>query len=166
MTFLEPARALSPFYHYVASDPLRQGLALDHVAFLVLVALAAAGLAMHGLRATRSRSSISRLKRSENSNPVSTARRTGHDATTFLSRASCSSGDLTGELDLELESPRRRAMVVLHRDRHVPQVPIFGLRVLDERRRGARGERRGEQLVGRRALSSPPTRIGSSVVSL
>ena len=31
------------------------------------------------------------LKRSENSNPVSTARRTGHDATTFLSRTSCSS---------------------------------------------------------------------------
>ena len=46
VTFLEPARALSPFYHYVASDPLRHGLALDHVAFLVLVALAAAGLAI------------------------------------------------------------------------------------------------------------------------
>jgi ABC-2 type transport system permease protein len=46
VTFLEPARAFSPFYHYVASDPLRQGLALDHVAFLVLVALAAAGLAI------------------------------------------------------------------------------------------------------------------------
>ena len=43
---LEPARALSPFYHYAASDPLRHGLALDHVAFLVLVALAAAGLAI------------------------------------------------------------------------------------------------------------------------
>ncbi|HJV29139.1 MAG TPA: ABC transporter permease subunit [Gaiellaceae bacterium] len=46
VTFLEPARTVSPFYHYVASDPLRQGLALDHVAFLVLVALAAAGLAI------------------------------------------------------------------------------------------------------------------------
>lgn len=49
VTFLEPARMVSPFYHYVASDPLRQGLALDHVAFLVTVALAAAGLAIVAL---------------------------------------------------------------------------------------------------------------------
>lgn len=49
VTFLEPARALSPFYHYVASNPLRQGLALDHVAFLVAVAVAAAGLAIVAL---------------------------------------------------------------------------------------------------------------------
>jgi len=46
VTFLEPARAVSPFYHYAASDPLRQGLALDHVAFLVLVTVVAAALAV------------------------------------------------------------------------------------------------------------------------
>ena len=43
--FLEPVRKASPFYHYVASDPLREGLALGNVAFLVVLALAAAGLA-------------------------------------------------------------------------------------------------------------------------
>jgi ABC-2 type transport system permease protein len=41
---LEPARAISPYYHYVASDPLRRGLELSHVAFLVGLALLA-GLA-------------------------------------------------------------------------------------------------------------------------
>jgi ABC-2 type transport system permease protein len=43
--FLEPVREASPFYHYVASDPLRDGLALSHVAFLVGLALVAAVLA-------------------------------------------------------------------------------------------------------------------------
>lgn len=45
--FLEPVRAASPFYHYVASDPLRSGLGAGHVAFLVAltVVAAAAGLA-------------------------------------------------------------------------------------------------------------------------
>ena len=43
--FLEPVRKASPFYHYVASDPLRDGLALGNVAFLVVLAIAAAGLA-------------------------------------------------------------------------------------------------------------------------
>ena len=43
--FLEPVRKASPFYHYVASDPLRHGLALGNVAFLVVLAIAAAGLA-------------------------------------------------------------------------------------------------------------------------
>lgn len=43
--FLEPARTASPFYHYVASDPLRQGLALGHVGFLVLLGALAAALA-------------------------------------------------------------------------------------------------------------------------
>jgi ABC-2 type transport system permease protein len=43
--FLEPVRKASPFYHYVASDPLRHGLALDHVAVLLLLALGAAALA-------------------------------------------------------------------------------------------------------------------------
>ena len=43
--FLEPVKQSSPFYHYVASDPLREGLALEHVAFLVALALVAAGLA-------------------------------------------------------------------------------------------------------------------------
>lgn len=42
--FLEPARKASPFYHYVASDPLRHGLTLGHVSFLVAVAAAAAVL--------------------------------------------------------------------------------------------------------------------------
>ena len=40
--FLEPFRQGSPFYHYVASDPLRHGLELGHTAFLVGLALVAA----------------------------------------------------------------------------------------------------------------------------
>jgi ABC-2 type transport system permease protein len=44
--FLEQVRVASPFYHYVASDPLREGLALGHAAFLALLALAAATLAV------------------------------------------------------------------------------------------------------------------------
>jgi len=44
--FLEPAEKASPFYHYVASDPLRHGLALDHVSFLAALALAAAMMAV------------------------------------------------------------------------------------------------------------------------
>ena len=43
---LKPIRYASPFYHYAASDPLRHGLALQHVGFLVLVALVAAALAV------------------------------------------------------------------------------------------------------------------------
>ncbi|MEX2023594.1 MAG: ABC transporter permease subunit [Thermoleophilaceae bacterium] len=43
--FLEPVKQSSPFYHYVASDPLHEGLALEHVVFLVALALVAAGLA-------------------------------------------------------------------------------------------------------------------------
>lgn len=43
--FLEPAKQVSPFYHYVASDPLRHGLGLDHVTFLIVLALIAAALA-------------------------------------------------------------------------------------------------------------------------
>lgn len=42
---IEPARHASPFFHYSASDPLRQGLALDHAGFLVLLAALAAALA-------------------------------------------------------------------------------------------------------------------------
>jgi ABC-2 type transport system permease protein len=42
---LVPVKQASPFYHYVASDPLRHGLALDHVAFLVVLASVAAALA-------------------------------------------------------------------------------------------------------------------------
>lgn len=38
-------RPLSPFYHYTASDPLRHGLALEHAAVLVCIALVAAALA-------------------------------------------------------------------------------------------------------------------------
>jgi ABC-2 type transport system permease protein len=43
--FLEPFRAVSPFYHYVASDPLRHGLGLVHAGFLAALAVAAALLA-------------------------------------------------------------------------------------------------------------------------
>lgn len=43
--FLEPIRGASPFYHYVASDPLRHGLALDHTGFLAALTLLAAALA-------------------------------------------------------------------------------------------------------------------------
>jgi ABC-2 type transport system permease protein len=42
---LEPAQKASPFYHYVAGDPLRHGLALDHTALLVVLALALAVMA-------------------------------------------------------------------------------------------------------------------------
>ena len=39
---LEPAQRLSPFYHYAVGDPLRQGVAPGHVAFLLVLAAAAA----------------------------------------------------------------------------------------------------------------------------
>jgi ABC-2 type transport system permease protein len=42
---LELASKASPYYHYVASDPLRHGLGLDHVGFLLGVGFLAAGLA-------------------------------------------------------------------------------------------------------------------------
>jgi ABC-2 type transport system permease protein len=42
---LEPVQKLSPFYHYVAGDPLRQGLALDHAAVLAITGAAVAALA-------------------------------------------------------------------------------------------------------------------------
>lgn len=42
---LEPVQKLSLFYHYAASDPLRHGLGLGHVAVLVGVAVLAAALA-------------------------------------------------------------------------------------------------------------------------
>jgi ABC-2 type transport system permease protein len=44
--FLEPFRTLSPFYHYVASDPLRHGLGAAHVGFLVALAVLAAAAAV------------------------------------------------------------------------------------------------------------------------
>lgn len=43
--FLESARTISPYYHYVASDPLRRGLALDHAGVLLVLALLGAVLA-------------------------------------------------------------------------------------------------------------------------
>jgi ABC-2 type transport system permease protein len=45
---LDAVKVASPFYHYAASDPLREGLALDHVAFLVVLAGAATVLAVVG----------------------------------------------------------------------------------------------------------------------
>jgi len=39
---LEPFRKLSPFYHYVAGDPLRRGLDPWHTLFLVALAVVAA----------------------------------------------------------------------------------------------------------------------------
>ena len=44
--FLEPARQASPFYHYLASDPLRHGLQPGHAAFLAALALTAAVLSI------------------------------------------------------------------------------------------------------------------------
>ncbi len=44
--FLEPVSRTSPFYHYVASDPLREGLAPEHVTFLLALALVAAVLSV------------------------------------------------------------------------------------------------------------------------
>jgi ABC-2 type transport system permease protein len=43
---LEFASKASPYYHYVASDSLRQGLELEHVGFLLGVGFLAAGLAV------------------------------------------------------------------------------------------------------------------------
>jgi ABC-2 type transport system permease protein len=43
---LEPIRKLSPFYHYAASDPLREGLAVWHSGFLALIAVVGATLAV------------------------------------------------------------------------------------------------------------------------
>jgi ABC-2 type transport system permease protein len=40
------ARNGSPYYHYVASDPLRHGLGLEHAGFLLGVGILAAGLAV------------------------------------------------------------------------------------------------------------------------
>jgi putative exporter of polyketide antibiotics len=39
---LEPFRKLSPFYHYVAGDPLRRGLDPWHTLFLLAVGVIAA----------------------------------------------------------------------------------------------------------------------------
>ena len=43
---LEFASKASPYYHYVASDPLRQGLGLGHAGFLLGVGVLASGLAV------------------------------------------------------------------------------------------------------------------------
>jgi ABC-2 type transport system permease protein len=42
---LEPVQKLSPFYHYAAGDPLRDGLAATHVCVLLAVAVVAGVLA-------------------------------------------------------------------------------------------------------------------------
>ena len=39
---LDPAKLASPFYHYSAADPLRHGLAADHLLLLVAIAAVAA----------------------------------------------------------------------------------------------------------------------------
>ncbi len=39
---LEPLQKASPFYHYAASDPLRQGFAASHLLFLLAIAVIAA----------------------------------------------------------------------------------------------------------------------------
>ncbi len=46
---LEPMRRISPFYHYSASDPLRHGLELGHVAVLAAIALLASATALAAL---------------------------------------------------------------------------------------------------------------------
>jgi ABC-2 type transport system permease protein len=43
---LEPIQKVSPFYHYAAADPLRQGLGAGHVAFLVVLAAVTSVLAV------------------------------------------------------------------------------------------------------------------------
>lgn len=43
---LEPLQRVSLFYHYAASDPLREGLATSHVSVLLGVAILAAALAL------------------------------------------------------------------------------------------------------------------------
>jgi ABC-2 type transport system permease protein len=43
---LEFARKASPYYHYVASDPLRHGLALVHVGYLIGIGIIAIALAV------------------------------------------------------------------------------------------------------------------------
>ena len=55
VTGLRPLRHVSPFYHYAAGDPLREGFALDHAmllaaATLVFAALAPAALQRRDLR--------------------------------------------------------------------------------------------------------------------
>jgi ABC-2 type transport system permease protein len=42
---LEVPQKLSPFYHYAAGDPLRQGLSLTHVGVLVAIAVVTTALA-------------------------------------------------------------------------------------------------------------------------
>jgi ABC-2 type transport system permease protein len=44
VSFLEPLQKVSPFYHYAASDPLRQGLDPWHALFLIGVAVVAAAV--------------------------------------------------------------------------------------------------------------------------
>ena len=44
--FLKPLRGVSPFYHYVTQDALRAGLAVDHVLFLVALAVVATAAAV------------------------------------------------------------------------------------------------------------------------
>ena len=46
VTFLKPLRVASPFYHYAANDALRAGLAPEHIAVLLALALAAAAAAL------------------------------------------------------------------------------------------------------------------------
>ncbi len=53
---LEPLQKVSPFYHYAAGDPLRQGLAASHLLFLLTFAViaAAAGIVAFDRRDIRS----------------------------------------------------------------------------------------------------------------
>ena len=45
VSWLEPAQKASPFYHYVAGDPLRHGIAPSHSGLLLLAVAVLAGLA-------------------------------------------------------------------------------------------------------------------------
>jgi ABC-2 type transport system permease protein len=45
---LGPYRVLSPFYHYIEHDPLRNGFSVFHLSVLVAIALVALGLALLG----------------------------------------------------------------------------------------------------------------------
>ena len=44
VSWLEPAQKASPFYHYVAGDPLRRGIAPTHSGLLLLAVAVLAGL--------------------------------------------------------------------------------------------------------------------------
>ena len=72
--------------------------------------------------------------------------------------SSCASREVAAELDRDSEPARRRAMVVVDRDRHLTEVPVLRPRIHHERRRDAGCECCRKQLVRRRraAVTAEP----------